>query len=390
MYNFDELIPRRGTSSYKWDDPHDPPDTIALWVADMDFPAPREVTRALLERARHPVYGYSRVSESLSEAFIAWQERRNGWRIDGDWIVPSPGVVPVLHFAIEAYTNEADGVVIQTPVYPPFSRAVKLLGRRLVLNPLVRDGLRYRMDLAQLESVIDAGTKLLLLCSPHNPVGRVWSAAELRELGELCRRRGLTIVSDDIHCDLIMPGGRFVPLVSLGEEFAQTSVTCLAPSKTFNIPGVGSAFTVIPNPKLRAAFRRAGEKTALLSLPGLYNAVAAEAAYRFGGPWLDELLPYLRDNFLFLKDFLAKEMPSVAPAQLEGTYLAWLDFSAYGLADGEVTRLLREEARVRLNDGPSFGMGGEGFQRLNFGCPRAVLKEALTRVAAVFSAYEKN
>jgi cystathionine beta-lyase len=271
------------------------------------------------------------------------------------------------------------------------------MGRRLVLNPLARDGLHYRMDLEHLESVTGADTKLLILCSPHNPVGRVWSEAELRALGGLCQKRGLTIVSDDIHCDLVMPeaanqpaGRRFVPLISLGEEFAQTSVTCLAPSKTFNIPGAGSAFTVIPNPKLRDAFRRAGEKTALLSIHGLYSAVAAEAAYRYGEAWLEELLPYLRDNFIFLKDFLAQELPSAGVTPLEGTYLAWLDFSAYGLADSEVSRVLREKARVRLNDGPSFGKGGEGFQRLNLGCPRAVLKETLERIAAAFAVYEKN
>jgi cystathionine beta-lyase len=384
MHNFDEIINRKGTDSYKWDFPGDPADMLQMWVADMDFAAPREVTEALHKRADQAVYGYGRTPESLLDAFIAWHQKRNGWNIDKDWIVPSPGVVPVLHFAIDAYTKEGDGVVIQTPVYPPFARAVKVTGRRLVLNPLVREGLRWRMDLAQLASVID-GAKLLILCSPHNPVGRVWTPAELKELGALCVSRGVTVVSDDIHCDLVMPGQRFAPLASLGLEFAQNTLTCMAPGKTFNIPGVGSAFSVIPNPKLREAFRRAGEKTAMLSIQGVFSVAAAGAAYRYGGAWLDELLPYLRDNYLFLKEFCARELPRVGVTELEGTYLAWLDFSAYGLGDREVTRVLREKARVRLNDGPSFGTGGEGFQRLNFGCPRAVLKEGLERIAEAFA-----
>jgi cystathionine beta-lyase len=381
MYDFDAVISRRGTGSYKWDFPGDPPDMIQLWVADMDFPSPREITEALRQRTEHPVYGYSRVSEGLMDAFVSWQEKRRGWKIEKDWVAACPGVVPCLHFAISGLTREGEGVVIQTPVYPPFARAVKVLGRRLVVNPLARDGLRYRMDFDHLESVIDKETKLLILCSPHNPVGRVWAEDELRALGEICLARGVIIVSDDIHCDLVMPGGRFVPLAPLSAELERNTLTVTAPSKTFNIPGVGSAFAVIPNPELRRAFRLAGEKTALLGLSGLYNATAAEAAYRYGETWLGELLPYIRDNYLFLKDFCARRLPRLGVTELEGTYLAWLDFSAYGLSDADLTKTLLEKARVRLNDGPSFGKGGGGFQRLNFGCARATLREGLERIA---------
>jgi cystathionine beta-lyase len=384
MYDFDTVVPRRGTGSYKWDFPGDPPDMVQLWVADMDFPSPREITEALRARSEHPVYGYSRIPEGLIDAFVAWQELRHGWKIERDWVVPCPGVVPSLHFAIEALTREGEGVVIQPPVYPPFARAVQVLGRRPVLNPLAREGLRYRMDLGHLESAIDSGTKLLILCSPHNPVGRVWAEGELAALGELCLARGLLIVSDDIHCDLVMPGSRFVPLAPLSAELGRNTLSVLAPNKTFNIPGVGSAFTVIPNPKLRQAFRLAGEKTALLNTGGIYNGLASLAAYRFGAAWLAELLPYLRDNYLFLKDFFAKNLPRVKVAELEGSCLAWLDFSAYGLGDARLKETLLKKARVRLNDGPSFGKGGEGFQRLNFGCPRATLKEGLERIASAF------
>jgi cystathionine beta-lyase len=384
MYDFDAVIPRRGTGSYKCDFPGDPPDMIQLWVADMDFPSPAEITEALLRRSGHPVYGYARMPGSLLGDFIAWQEKHHGWKIEEDWVVPCPGVVPCLHFAIDALTREGEGVVIQTPVYPPFARAVKVLGRRLVLNPLARDGLRYRMDLGHLKSVIDRQTKLLILCSPHNPVGRVWTENELSALGELCLSRGLCIVSDDIHCDLVMPGSRFVPLAPVSGELAQSTLTVLAPSKTFNIPGVGSAFAVIPNPGLRRAFRLAGEKTALLNIGGVYNGVAAQAAYRFGAAWLAELLPYLDGNRLFLKDFCARKLPRVKVTELEGTCLAWLDFSAYGLDGAGLSETLLGKARVRLNDGPSFGKGGEGFQRLNLGCPRATLREGLERIAEAF------
>jgi cystathionine beta-lyase len=384
MYNFDTIIPRGGTDSYKWNFPGDPPDMVQMWVADMDFPSPREITGALRQRSEHPVYGYSRVGEDLLDAFIAWQDSRHGWKIQKDWIIPCPGVVPCLHFAIDALSREGEGVVIQTPVYPPFARAVRALGRRLILNPLVREGMRYRMDLEHLDSVIDGQTRILILCSPHNPVGRVWTERELAALGELCLTRGLIIVSDDIHCDLVMPGSRFVPLAPLSGALAHNTLTVIAPSKTFNIPGVGSAFAVIPNPELRRVFRLAGEKTALLHLNSLYSSVAARAAYRFGETWLAELLPYLRDNYLFLKDFFARELPRVGVTELEGTYLAWLDFSAYGLRDAELTKILLEKARVRLNDGPSFGKEGEGFQRLNFGCPRATLEEGLRRIAGAF------
>jgi cystathionine beta-lyase len=245
------------------------------------------------------------------------------------------------------------------------------------------------MDLAGLESVLDSRTKLLFLCSPHNPVARVWTEEELRELGNLCRKRGLIIVSDDIHSDLIMPGNRFVPLAALDGGFAENTVTCMSPSKTFNIPGIGYSFAVISNPKLRDAFRTAGERTAALSFSSLFSGPAAEAAYREGEGWLGALLPYLRDNYGYLKNFLAEALPGLRVFPQEGTYLAWMDFSAYSLSDGELKRILRTEARVRLNDGPSFGPGGEGFQRLNFACPRETLKAGLGRIASAFSPREK-
>jgi cystathionine beta-lyase len=361
-----------------------------MWVADMDFASPPAVSEALRGRLEHPLYGYSFVPEGLYGAFAAWEQRRCGWKIDTEWILPAPGVVTSLHFAIEAFTQKGEGVVVQVPVYPPFSRAVIRMERRLVENPLQRRGRGYGMDLAHLESVLDKTTKLLFLCSPHNPVGRVWTPGELRDLGELCGKRGVIVVSDEIHCDLIMPGGSFTPFASLGGAFAENCVACVSPSKTFNIPGIGGSFAVIPNPKLRRAFRRAGERTAALGLPGLFSGIAARAAYLHGESWLDELIVYLAGNYRYLKDFFGERLPSLEVCPLEGTYLAWLDFRAYGLPDKELTHILRNRAGVRLNDGPSFGPGGEGFQRLNFACPREALREGLERIAAAFSAYEKE
>jgi cystathionine beta-lyase len=389
MFDFDAQINRRGTGSYKWDSPGDPADMRQMWVADMDFASPPAVTQALRGRMEHPLYGYSFPPEGLYRAFAAWEQRRCGWKIKEDWMLSAPGVVPCLHFAIEAFTEKGDGVVVQVPVYPPFSRAVARMGRRLVRNPLRRSGLRYRMDLDHLASVLDKKTKLLLLCSPHNPVGRVWTPEELRDLGELCGKRGVIIVSDEIHCDLIMPGGRFTPLASL-REFAQACVTCVSPSKTFNIPGIGGAFALIPNPELRRAFCRAAERTAALCLPGVFSGIAAQAAYLYGESWLEELLVYLAGNYRYLRDFLEERLASLAVFPVEGTYLAWMDFSAYGLSDKELVNALRNKAGVRLNDGPSFGPGGEGFQRLNFACPREALRLGLERIAEAFSAYEKK
>jgi len=338
---------------------------------------------ALIRSAEHGVYVYTIVPDELVAALAAWQMKRNGVVLEGDWIVRVPGVVPSLHYAIEAYTREGEGVVVQSPVYRPFYRAVETLGRRLVLNPLREDGKSYRMDLDQLESVIDGGTKLLLLCSPHNPVGRVWTEKELRDLGELCLAKGVTIVSDEIHSDLIMPGYEFVPILSLGEKIAACSVSCSAPSKTFNIPGTGCALVAIPDPGLRERFRRSAARACALGDMNLFSTTASLAAYRTGEDWLDALIPYLAENHAFLKDYLASELPSVKAYPLERTYVPCFDFRAYGLGAEELAKIVRE-AGVKLSDGAGFGPGGAGFERINIACPRTTLEEGCRRIAAAF------
>lgn len=385
MFDFDNPPDRRGTSSFKWDEPGRAEDILPLWVADMDFPAPPGVTEALARRLSHGVYGYTFIPDTLYEAFIDWQWKRNRWRIEREWIVYAPGLVTSLHFAIDAYTREGDGVVIQSPVYRPFYHAVEVLKRRLVLNPLKIEGGTYRMDLGQFDAVADRGTKLLILCSPHNPVARVWTEEELKNLGELCLAKGIRVVSDEIHGDLIMPGRRFTPLAALSASFAANTVTCAAPSKTFNIPGAGSAFVVIPDPDLRAAFRKAGEKTAALDLPNLFSVTAAEAAYRTGEAWLEALIAYVWENYLFVKDFFAEKLPRVRVFPQEGTYVVWLDFRDYGMDAAALKDLLLEQARVRLSWGETFGLGGEGFQRINIACRRETLRRSIEGIARVFS-----
>ena len=383
MIDFDTIIERRGTHSYKWDDPGQGRDVIPLWVADMDFPAPPAVTSALSARAANPIYGYTFAPEGLFQAFIRWHLRRNRWRVERDWVVPAPGVVPCLHYAVEAFTREGQGVVVQPPVYGPFFRAVEALGRRLTPNPLIRDGMRYRMDLEGLETLLDGGVGLLILCSPHNPVARVWDPEELLALGNLCRDRGVVIVSDDIHSDLIMPGKTFTPLAALGEDLAANSVTCSSPSKSFNIPGAGSAFAVIPDPEKRDAFRRAAERMGAMDMPNLFSAAAAEAAYREGEEWLEEVKSYIWDNYLFLEDFCRRRLPDLRVHPLEGTYVVWIDFRGLGLSAREMDTALRD-ARVRPSPGEIFGPGGEGFYRLNIACPRELLRQGLERIAAAF------
>jgi cystathionine beta-lyase len=382
-FDFDHPADRRGTSSFKWDLPGMDKDVLPLWVADMDFAAPPGVVRALLDRAAHGVYGYTFAPEGLFEAFIDWQWKKNRFKVERDWIVFAPGVVPSLHYALDAYAGPGDGVVVQPPVYRPFYRAVEVTGRRLVLNPLRDTGLGYEMDFDALEAAA-AGVKVLILCNPHNPVARVWTGEELERLGEICVKNDIVVVSDDIHSDLVLPGHPYVPLANIRGDFAARTVTCFAPSKTFNIPGTGCAFIVIPDPALRAAFRKAGERTAALDGTNLFSAAAAEAAYRTGGPWLEALVPYIRANYDFLKNRLAQRIPSVRVYPLEGTYVAWLDFRSFRISDEALENLLLREAKVKLNGGPIFGPGGEGFQRINLACPRNILEEALRRMAGVF------
>jgi cystathionine beta-lyase len=387
-YNFDAPIDRRGTASLKWDFTRrytglEGP-LLPLWVADMDFPAPVEVVQALRRRAQHGIYGYTLEPESYFEAAMAWLERRHGWAVDRPWLVPCPGVVPAINLALLAWSESGDGVVIQPPVYYPFKESIQQNGRRVVENPLRLDtpasAGRYRMDLEALERQIDDRTRLLVLCSPHNPVARVWQRDELEPLVELCRRRGLVLVSDEIHHDLVMPAHRHLPTASVNSDAAQITVTLTSATKTFNLAGLGGSLAIIPDRTLRRRFR-AVRDSLWTDIANAFAVVAAEAAWRHGEPWLEQVLAYVWGNYRHLVDFLADRLPAARICPLEGTYLAWVDLRGLGYSDSELRERILRRAGVWLDDGPMFGTGGEGFQRINLACPRATLTEALQRMA---------
>jgi len=385
--NLDRRIDRRGTASLKWDFQKrlaGEEGLLPLWVADMDFLAPRQVRAALRRRARHGIFGYTLEPESWYQAAAEWTRSRHGWELRRDWLLACPGVVPAIDLAILAFTAPGDSVVIQPPVYHPFAACIRNNAREVLENPLRLEGSRYSLDLEHLERSLASRTRMLLLCSPHNPVARVWRREELEGLAELCLRRGLIVVSDEIHCDLVLPGHRHLPTASLSGEVAQRTVTLLSATKTFNLAGLGGSLAVIPDPELRRRFRTA--KEALWTSPAnAFSVVAAETAWRHGARWLQQVLAYVAANYRFLVDFLGANLPAARVFPLEGTYLAWLDLRALGFPDAELKRRILRAARVWLDDGPLFGAGGQGFQRLNLACPRAILREALERMVRALS-----
>jgi cystathionine beta-lyase len=292
----------------------------------------------------------------------------------------SPGVVPALHMLVRTFSEPGDQVVVQTPVYYPFFDAIKANGREMLENPLLRDGDGYRMDLERLESQITARTKMIILCNPHNPISRVWREDELRALGELCLRKNVLVVADEIHGDIVYSGHRHVPFATISEELAAHSVTCTAASKTFNLPGLQTSNIIIPDPGLRERFKD-NLKACGFPSPGMFGLAATEAAYRHGAPWLAALLKYLESNIAFLKDFLVRELPDAWMSPPQGTYLLWLDFRGCGIPREKLGNFVREHGRVALEPGFIFGTGGDGFERMNIACPRSQLAEALERIA---------
>jgi cystathionine beta-lyase len=384
---FDRIIDRTGSESMKWVYPRrvlGVEDAIPMWVADMDFEAPPAVVEALRRRAEHGVFGYPLVPPSFFAAAAGWLERRHGWKVEKDWMAMTPGIVAALNYLVRALTRPGDGVLIQTPVYHPFYYAIENHGRRLVRNPLRFDGRRYAMDLDDLDRKA-AEAKLLILCSPHNPVGRVWDREELQAVARIAVARGLVVISDEIHHDLVLPGHRHQVLAALGPEIAARTITCIAPSKTFNVPGLTTAAVVASNPDLLKTLEDEAERCGF-DLGQVFGIVGFEAAYAHGGPWLDELLPYLAANVDLIETFLTERVPGVRLIRPEGTYLALLDCRGLGLEPDKLNEFFLRQARVYFNDGKMFGPELEGFVRINFACPRSVLREALERVEAAVKA----
>jgi cysteine-S-conjugate beta-lyase len=383
-YDFDRLVDRRHTDSSKWQKYG--PDVLPLWVADMDFQSPEPVIRALRERAEHGVFGYLAFEQpEFHELFADRLLKRYGWRVSPDAVVLIPGVIPGFNVAGRILAAPGDGLILQTPVYPPILRAASSIGLTREEAPLARraDG-SYAVDLDAFTAGIRERTRFFLLCNPHNPVGRVFTRDELTSLAQVCLRRGLAIVADEIHCELTLGANRHTPIASLDPEIAERTITLMAPSKTFNLAGLKCSVAIIPNAALREKF--IAGRIDLVQTVNVFGYTAAFAAYRDGQPWLDELLRYLEGNRDFVTDYVRTRMPGVAVAPPEATYLAWLDCRNAKIPGGDPFTFFLDKARVALNDGVLFGPGGEGHVRLNFGCPRSMLAMALDRMREALTA----
>ncbi|MEI7024139.1 MalY/PatB family protein [Paenibacillus sp. y28] len=378
-YSFDDFVDRRNTRSYKWDQNKKrfgQADILPLWVADMDFPSPPAVTEALKKRAELGLYGYAIRTDEYFNAIIQWFRNRHHWEIQRGWITDSPSVVTSLSLAVELFSEPGAPVVIQTPVYYPFYDVIENNGRKVARNSLLLRSGRYEMDYEHLESLFKDGARLMLLCSPHNPGGRVWEREELLRLGELCLKYEVTVISDEIHCDLTFPGHTHVPFASLSSELATITVTCLAATKSFNLPGLQTSFIVASNANLR---RRIEHRLITLSLNMAQHFAqdAVEAAYREGAEWLDEMMEYVKGNLEFAIEYLALYLPEVKPLRPEGTYLLWLDCRQLGLDSKGLKELMYSRAKVAFNEGSMFGTEGEGGLRVNLACPRTMVAQAL-------------
>lgn len=377
-YDFDKKVVRKNTGCIKWDLGDE--SVIPMWVADMDFETPQPVIDAVKKRAEHGIYGYSFLQDSYYEALINWMNKRHGWKVQKEWIAFAPGVVPAVNMLVRALTQPGDKVIIQSPVYYPFYKAVTNNGCQVIENPLIYEKGRYFMDFEDLERKIkDDRVKLLILCSPHNPVGRVWTREELTKLGNLCLKYEVLIISDEIHSDLIYSGNKHIPFASLSQQFAENSIVCTAPSKTFNLAGLQTSNIIIPNRKIRKLYDNVLESNGI-NEPNVFGIKACEAAYRDGEEWLHELLEYLEDNRDYLINYIESHIPEIKAIKPEGTYLVWLDCSKLGMKSEKLHEFFMEKAKVWFDEGYIFGCGGENFERVNIACPRATIEEALKRM----------
>lgn len=390
-YRFDTVTDRHGTGCEKWDmcdRIFGGENLLPLWVADMDFQSPPEIIKALVERAEHGIFGYTAYTDSAYESLIQWFSKRHNWNIEKEWIVYSPGVVPALSLLVQSLTEPGDGVIIQRPVYHPFMHVVEGNGRHLLNSPLRQnsDG-RFVMDFDDLrEKASDPSAKMMFLCSPHNPPGRVWSREELETLVAICAERDIIIVSDEIHCDLTYKGITHIPLPLINPEYSGRIITCTAPSKTFNLAGLQLSNIIIPDRTLRKKFRQALMKNGIID-PNSFAAAAMEAAYNHGAEWLDELMAYVKGNLEHMKHTFRDSLPQIKVLEPEGTYLVWTDFRGFGLNYKELLRIFIEEAKVAPGQGNIYGPEGEGFMRFNLACPRAILEEGIEKIIRAFTKY---
>lgn len=380
--NFDEIIPRRGTNSYKWDTTKEE-NVLPMWVADMDFRAAPVIVEALRRRVEHGIFGYASVPDTYYEAIINWFDRRHAWQIEKEWIIYTTGVVPALSAIIKALTSPQDKVLVQTPVYNCFFSSIRNNGCEVITNPLIyRDG-TYQIDFSDLEKKsADPSVKLLLLCNPHNPVGRVWTKRELNRIGEICLRNDVWVIADEIHCELVYPGYIYTPFASISPEFLMRSVTCVSPSKAFNLAGLQIANIVCANADLRIKIDKAININEVCDV-NPFGIEALIAAYNEGKEWLEELKYYLWINYNYLKAYFSENLPQFSVTMLEGTYLVWVDCSVLKRSSIEIVHTLLAEEKLQVNNGSLYGKNGEGFIRINIACPRQVLIEGLNRLKRV-------
>lgn len=387
MNKFDVVINRKNTSSLKWDATKarfGKEDLLPMWVADMDFKAPEQVLQALHKRIEHGVFGYSLAPDSTYEAICNWLKRRFQWEIQKEWIAFSSGVVPAISTIIHAFTEPGDEIIVQSPVYYPFFSQVEQNKRVLLNNQLIEDNGVYKMDVDQLEQMITEKTKMIILSHPHNPVGRVWTKEELTRLGDICVKHNILIISDEIHCDLTYKGVVHTPLASISEQFAKQTITCMAPSKTFNLAGLQASYLIIPNKEHKAKFQRAMAQQGL-SEPNILGIIAMETAYNECEEWLEQFLDYMEENARIVEQFLETELPQLKIIKPEAMYLLWIDCRKLNLDKKELEKRIIEKGNLALNQGYIFGGGGEGFIRLNIACPKATLIEGLNRLKAALS-----
>jgi cystathionine beta-lyase len=385
-FDFDKAVERRHTGSVKWDEV--PEDALPLWVADMDFEAAPTIRRALAERVEHGVFGYTMVGDDYYDAITSWFARRHHWTIDRSWIIYTTGVVPAVSCAIKALALPGEKVLIQTPVYNCFYSSISNQGCTLAENELVRQGDSYQINWEDFERhCADEKTTVFLLCNPHNPVGRVWTADELARMGEICARHHVRVISDEIHCELVMPGNTFTPFASVNERNRDICVTLNSPTKAFNIAGLQIANIICKDDEMRRRINRVVNIFEVCDV-NPFGPVALKAAYNESEDWLDALNQYVWDNYCYLREFLQSELPQVRVARLEGTYLAWLDINALELTSDEAAEKLEQEGKVVLSSGTLYGRrAGQGYLRLNLACPRSTLKQALIRIGRVLSQY---
>lgn len=385
VYDFNSIVDRKNTNSLKYDfavERGKPEDILPLWVADMDFMAPAEVLDAMHNAVAHGIFGYSDVKKDYFNVVHDWFLKNFQWETEEHWMIKTPGVVFALTIAIRAFSKEGEGVLIQQPVYNPFFGSILSNNRKVVVNPLVYNNNEYTIDFEDFEhKIVSEKVKLFILCNPHNPVGRVWTKEELTQLGDICLKHKVIVVSDEIHCDFIYPGYKHTVFAGINEDYAQNTITCTAPSKTFNLAGLQVSNIFIKNEVIRNRFI-SELKASGYSQCNTLGLVACKAAYQFGEPWLNELRAYLKENLDFTREYLKKNLPDIKLIEPQGTYLIWLDFKALKLTKDEMEKLIVHSAKLWLNTGHIFGPNGEGFERINIACPREVLKKALDQLTA--------